>query len=573
MIPNFYKEMNEIPLTNHGKLNRKALPEPEFNLKDLIKEPYVAPQSEVEKTLCVLYSKIFNIPIENIGIKSVFHELGGDSLIAIKILTQVNKIFNIKLGVKDILENATIYSLANCIEQKIINNNNNNKDNNQINQMGCVQRYNKDEFPITSLLSSFPYKIDNKLILAFSFNMLVFYQLNKATNIEKLIKAINIVLERHEILKTRFMINQENKIVGKTIKDEKLEIEYYTKDNFEKFVRPFNLTKDKLLIRVGLIQGTEDEDVILMMDMDHRIGDGISYGILIKELLMAYSDIPLPELPIQYSDYAIDYDKRVHSIERSDIIKFYKDEIFNEPYASQLTLPKKENFEIKCKAIESYFVRTNEETYRTINQITEKYKLSKTALFLTVYSFVISMYSDDDENKNIFTTVLVSNRMMPDTEKLIGLFLRCIPLLIKIKKGVTLLDLIKECMNIILKAYDCDIPYTMISEAINLPVCNSVIQFDPYDLKRSQNQNQNQNQNLPKLISLLEMFKKYGKESVLFQLLNSNNILHPDSKWTIGEEKDYYSILFKYNKNLYSDSLIKEIVNRFIYILSDENNF
>ncbi|OUM65738.1 hypothetical protein PIROE2DRAFT_7151 [Piromyces sp. E2] len=557
MIPNFYKQIYEIPLLNGEKVNKKALPEFEPSLNGLVKEEYVAPQSEIEKTICKIYSIIFKIPVEDISVMNAFHELGGDSLIAIKFVTEVNKLYNIKLSITDIMEQPSIRSLASLIEQK----RNENSD-----QVGTIQKYDKDEFPITSLLSAFPYKIeDKKLIFALTLNMLVFYQLPKGTNIERLIESFNILLDRQEVLKTKFIINSEGDVVGKIIKNEKLKIEYYTMDNFEQFVRPFNLLTDKLLIRVGFIN--DPENLILMMDVDHRLGDGFSYGILIKELLTIYSGGVLKELPIQYSDYAIDYDRKIHSKEIENTVKFYKT-VFNEPYQS-LTLPKKENCILTSKAIESVFIRTDENTYNTVNNISKKYNVSKTALFLTVYSVVISMYSG--ENKNIFTTVLISNRMMPHTEELIGLFLRCIPILLKIE-NVRLIDLVKQCMKIILKAYSCDMPYTMISEELNLPPCNSVLQFDPYELKGNGN-NANPNPNAPKVINLFEMFKKHGKENALFHLLNKNNILHPDIKWTVGEEKDVYTLLFKYNKNLYDESLVKDIINKFLYIIKDESNF
>ena len=56
MIPNYYKMVDEFPLSNSGKLNKKLLPEP--NINDLIKEEYVAPETEIEKLLCNIFSNI-----------------------------------------------------------------------------------------------------------------------------------------------------------------------------------------------------------------------------------------------------------------------------------------------------------------------------------------------------------------------------------------------------------------------------------------------------------------------------------------------------------------------------------
>ncbi|KAG4081956.1 hypothetical protein H8356DRAFT_913670, partial [Neocallimastix lanati (nom. inval.)] len=94
-------------------------------------------------------------------------------------------------------------------------------------------------------------------------------------------------------------------------------------NNFKDFIRPFDTSKD-LLIRVGLIDKS-----ILMIDMDHKVADGYSFGILIKELDMIYNNESLENLPIQYSDYAIDYDKKINIESFSDEIYYYKT-MFNE---------------------------------------------------------------------------------------------------------------------------------------------------------------------------------------------------------------------------------------------------
>ncbi|OUM56390.1 hypothetical protein PIROE2DRAFT_19017, partial [Piromyces sp. E2] len=76
MIPTYFIKINEIPVTNNGKLNRKALPEPSIN--DMIKEEYIAPETDIEKEICNIYSQIFKIDVNEIGKNSNFFDLGGD---------------------------------------------------------------------------------------------------------------------------------------------------------------------------------------------------------------------------------------------------------------------------------------------------------------------------------------------------------------------------------------------------------------------------------------------------------------------------------------------------------------
>ncbi|OUM56178.1 hypothetical protein PIROE2DRAFT_19334, partial [Piromyces sp. E2] len=141
MVPNYFISIENIPVTSNGKLNRKALPEP--NISDLITEQYIAPETEIEKIVCKIYCSVFNIDENEIGKMSDFYELGGDSLNAIRMTSKVEKELNIKINIKDILSNSSVFELSKFIEN-IVNN------GNEIHESKIIKRYNSKEFPITS---------------------------------------------------------------------------------------------------------------------------------------------------------------------------------------------------------------------------------------------------------------------------------------------------------------------------------------------------------------------------------------------------------------------------------------
>ncbi|ORX75180.1 hypothetical protein BCR32DRAFT_272067 [Anaeromyces robustus] len=139
-----------------------------------------------------------------------------------------------------------------------------------------------------------------------------FYKIAEGIDIEKLISLFDIIIKRHEVLKTVFIektINNQRSIYGKIKNNLELNIEQYNINNFVEFIRPFDLTKDSL-IRVGLI-----EKYVLMIDINHTICDGYSFGILTNELFKLYNGESLDELPIQYSDYAIYYEEKENNME------------------------------------------------------------------------------------------------------------------------------------------------------------------------------------------------------------------------------------------------------------------
>ncbi|ORX61825.1 hypothetical protein BCR32DRAFT_285720 [Anaeromyces robustus] len=94
-------------------------------------------------------------------------------------------------------------------------------------------------------------------------------------------------------------------------------------NNSIKVEKPYDITKD-LLIRVGIIEYLN----ILIVDINHIIGDGYSHGILRKEMFDLIRGEELKELPIQYSDYAIKYDEKINSERVLNQMKYYEN-LFN----------------------------------------------------------------------------------------------------------------------------------------------------------------------------------------------------------------------------------------------------
>ena len=101
MVPSYYVKLESIPLTSNGKVDRKALPDPEGT--GLQQAEYVAPRTEIEKQLVQIWSNLFNQ--NQISVITNFTSLGGHSIMAIKALSLIYKHFSITLSVRDILEN------------------------------------------------------------------------------------------------------------------------------------------------------------------------------------------------------------------------------------------------------------------------------------------------------------------------------------------------------------------------------------------------------------------------------------------------------------------------------------
>jgi len=318
--------------------------------------------------------------------------------------------------------------------------------------------------------------------------------------------------------------------------------------------KPIDITKDSL-IKVALI-----ENDILMIKINHFISDGYSYGILINELFKIYNNEILEALPIQYSDFAYYYDKKINSEDYTEQIKYYSS-IFNAPYSNVKLSTTNNNNDDKFK-YKFLTVKSDTEFYNNVNRIIRETNISKTTLFLAIYCIVMSAYSGHD---NIFVDMFNTNRTNTDTEKLIGYFVKFTPILVKME-NINLINFLIKYKNILLTLFSYDVPYTTISDELKLPKCNLKFKFDPYELYNKNELNYMEN------IDRNDIYKMLGKGDLPYNEfeLNRNSNSYVLS-FTVTEREDHYNIGFSYNKGTYDEILIENIINSFIDIIKNEN--
>lgn len=112
-LPSNYVFLNTLPLTPNGKVDRKALPAPEI-VKNNLKESFVAPRNQTEKTLVAIFGEILGA--KEIGIHDNFFELGGDSLRATQVITRLREAFQVELPLRRLFDNPTVATLGDRIE-------------------------------------------------------------------------------------------------------------------------------------------------------------------------------------------------------------------------------------------------------------------------------------------------------------------------------------------------------------------------------------------------------------------------------------------------------------------------
>jgi len=302
MVPAFFVQLEQIPLTPTGKIDRKALPAPILKAGNR----YNPPRNHIEKELVEIWSEILQLG-SSLGIDDNFFQLGGHSLKAIVLAARIHQELDVKIPLTVLFKQPTIRALAEFIKKA-----------NQDRFFGIEPVEEKEYYPLSPAQKRLyilqEMDLEN-VVYNISLTLLVGGELDKFL-MEKVFLRL---IRGHESLKTSFHMI-DNQPVQKIEEEVKVEVEEIegTRElaplSIENFIRPFDLSKAPLL-RVGLIhtppcghpsqEGSSRERHILVVDMHHIISDGISMNILVKELMLYYENkepVPLQQ-PVQYKDY------------------------------------------------------------------------------------------------------------------------------------------------------------------------------------------------------------------------------------------------------------------------------
>jgi tyrocidine synthetase-3 len=300
MIPSFFVELERIPLTPNGKLNRKLLPEPEMGA---LTSYYAAPGDPVEKSLAEMWQEI--LEVDRIGINDHFFQLGGHSLKAIILISRMNKSFHVNVPLAEIFRTPTIRGLFAYIKSK------------KEGLFTPIEPVEEKDYHALSPAQKRLYILHQMDEGGTGYNMPYALRLEGEVNKNILEEIFLRLIARHESLRTSFRMLDG--VPVQRIHDEvEFKIEYYDMDEgtgglaplpiepatalISSFIRPFDLSHAPLL-RVALVKKA-GKTHLLMVDMHHIISDGISRRLLVREFMALAAGKDLPPLRLQYKDFS-----------------------------------------------------------------------------------------------------------------------------------------------------------------------------------------------------------------------------------------------------------------------------
>ncbi|MCK8524319.1 amino acid adenylation domain-containing protein [Aquimarina sp. D1M17] len=411
MIPSYFVHIKEFPRTITGKIDRRALPKPTITKQ----ENHLEPNTELEKELARIYAEVLDLEVGIIGLNSNFFDLGGHSLKSVFLTNKINKSFNIKVALKDVIASPTIAHLNKLVLSAT-------KKVKHLSIQSCEKR---EYYPLSpSQQQMFFLHEYNKDSKAYNIPMVVTLRGDvKKTRFEK---AFQQLIERHSILRTSFEFVNENPVqrISDTVPFSVVDVvkKETIQDTINDFIRSFDLEKAPLW-RVGLLK-VSDQEHIMIMDTHHIVSDQVTNEILIKDLISLYKGEILPKPKIQYIDYIM---WRLEEEQQTEINK-QKDfwlEKFSEE-VSKLELPF--DYSRPEKSSEKggkYEFTLNSSKVQQLKNIARSEKVTAYSVILTIYNIFLSKLSNQTD---IVVGTPAVGREHDDLQNVTGNFINTLPI-------------------------------------------------------------------------------------------------------------------------------------------------
>jgi amino acid adenylation domain-containing protein len=557
MIPASFVRLDALPLTANNKINRKALPAPDPSELESNAD-YIAPATDMEKHLAALWEDILEIP--GISAEMNFFEAGGHSLTATQVLSKVNNEFHIELPFRIIFENFTIQELARKIEQSLA------KPSDETVRLEIIPRKisRTDEYPLSSSQRRiwFLETLDETIR---AYNIPLDFKFTGDLNINILDIAINTLISRHEAFRTVFP-DIQGEPVQKVLPELKCNLEiinlqHESKEKMAGIIShhslenaryKFHLASGPLFRFQILVLG--ESEFIFLINFHHIIFDAVSIKIFIDELKKVYSGLvensspDLAILPVTYSDYSYWQNEWLKGDECKRQLEFLKTELAGVNDILQLPLdfprPKVQTY----NGAEFHFTLDPGLKNKLI-AISKKDNASLSISLLTAYAILLHRYSLQDDFVVGFP---VANRMHPELETMIGVFINSLPIRFTFPTEVSFSEMTIMTMKKFLSAYENqEVPFEGLVEEMKV--------------KRSLNIN-------PIFQVLFNYLAVVPGEielpGVTMRMLNGErSTAQFDLTLTVNDLNTGVDCVFEYNTDLFKEETIARMAGHYLNIL------
>ncbi len=463
MVPASFVLMDALPVTESGKLDRRALPVPRLagQRPDAV---HLAPRTAVERRLTEIWSELLGR--ERIGIQESFFDLGGHSLLAMQVVARIAAIFRVTVPPNCLFECSTLARLAEVVERA-----------RSIEADEAIRPAPRGAETPLSFAQQRLWVLAEMEGPSETFNIVRAFRLEGSLDPVALERALAAIGGRHDSLRASFPIVGDcpvQRIAPEcagvlTLVDLRHVPESRRKAALDASLRTasgqrFDLASGPLWsVRVIRLAGNHH---VLHLAMHHIISDDWSVQVLLRELSATYGgclEAPSPELPVQYADYAVWQRRWLVGGRLRKQLDYWQDHLRGAPPLVGLPLdrPRKAGGEFQAGMVRLHL---DGELTARLRQLGRE---SETTLFVTLLAAYATLLSRYGNPEDVVIGTALGNRYPVETEALIGFFVNTLALRLRWRKGATFREIQACAHRAAVNGYaHSDVPFDRVVEAL-----------------------------------------------------------------------------------------------------------
>lgn len=469
MIPGIFIFLDTLPLTPNGKIDRKALPAPTLR-QTFETHRYIAPRTKTESLLAKIWGQV--LKVKQVGVTDNFFSLGGHSLLAMQVVVRVRRLFNVELPLQILFDTPTVAAVA-----EVISHLNPEVADETVPILGALTR--SETIPL-SYAQERLWFLDRWEPNSPLYNMAVAYRLQGAFHAELWEQALQILVMRHETLRTTFVeregvptqiIHHEMSLpltrIDLSEMDGEQRTQQATEEAFLESRRPFDLTVGPL-IRSTLITLDENEHLFLLT-LHHIISDGWSLELLFRELLLCYQAVltkhppTLSPLSLQYADFAIWQREWLQGKRLNEHLVYWRNQLKGAPPLLQIP------GDFPRPPVPSYHGRRQPVAFsaklaHALHEMSEREGVTLFMVMFAAFQVLLARYTHQFD---VVIGTPIANRSHEELEQVHGFFANTLVLRTDLSGSPTFQEVVRRVRNVCLGAYaHQDVPFEQLVEEL-----------------------------------------------------------------------------------------------------------
>ena len=423
MVPTVLMQVEAMPMTSSGKVDRRALPMPDFSV---LRAEYVAPANEAEVKICHAFAQALNLPENQVGALDDFFELGGDSLKAMGAMAEAELE---GLTAADIFQKRTPRAIAAAVAER--------------SGMGSLDEREEAARKVPHALTPLQLQmVDTQMFRPGSTmwsntHFLVRFD-PEEVNADRLCKAVNEALANHPALSSAIRFSDEGELVQQYVPGllpevKVQEIMQETADALpDVLVLPFDRIFDSCLCRVGVFRSPKH--TYLFMDVHHMLMDGASLGILLADITNAFYGRPLSR---DYF-YAMleEEEKRIAAGSREQDHDWFRERYGDEVWCNMPPAQKGGNH-INQAGREKRLQITAEQ----VKAAEDFWGVSHSVMAITAALITLSRTTG---KQHVMINWIFNNRLAPESEGAVGMLIKNLPAAARMEEFSSVRELLQD---------------------------------------------------------------------------------------------------------------------------------